>query len=58
MVLTSGNMAKRDEEEAVKAVAVGNSIRGYANRKLELSTGVWSVVDSDLQRAGDVSACR
>jgi len=60
-------MAKRDEEVAVEAVAVDSStgslscrqpIRGYPNRKLELSTCVWSAIDSDLQKAGNVSGCR
>jgi len=56
-------MAKRDEEATIEAVAVDSSmlscrqpIHGYTNRKLELSTDVWSTVDSDLQKAGDVSA--
>ena len=53
-------MSKRDEE----AVAVDGSlscrqhIREYANRNMELSTGVWSIVDNNLKRAGDVSGCR
>jgi len=33
-------------------LSYGQPIRGYTNRKLELSTGVWSTVDSDLLRAG------
>jgi len=50
-------MVKRDEEEAIEAVAFDSSIF-LNNRKLKLSAGVWSAVDSDLQKVGDVSGCR
>jgi len=42
-------MVKRDEEEAIEAVAFDSSIF-LNNRKLKLSAGVWSAVDSDLQK--------
>ena len=56
-------MAKRNEEAAVEAVAVDRLIKmstiyRYTNRKLELSTGLWSAIDSDLQRIWDVLDCR
>jgi len=53
-------MAKRAEEAAVEAALSTGSLscrqptHGYANRKLKLLTYVWSAVNSDLQRAGDV----
>ena len=57
-------MTKRDEEAAVvQWLSTGSlsclqPLREYANRKLELSIGVWNAVDNDLQRAEDVSDFR
>jgi len=43
---------------SVGSLSCRQLIRGYANKKLELSKGLWSAVDSDLQRAWDVLGYR